>query len=179
MSADQLNYPDPSLGTVAVDAELVGGKRTPMHGVRDGRDEALGAKADAAATSQDGAFSLISLFKRLLGRMAPTTEWTYAAASGGETGTSDVAAKAAAGVGLRNYITWLTVENVHASVDTEFVVKDGSTVIYRGFVKANGVAPLRINFPSPLKSSANTAVNVACITTGSKVYFNCGGFAGA
>lgn len=106
----------------------------------------------------------------------PEHDWSYAAASGGEVGTGDIAVKASAGAGLRNYMTWLTAENVHATVDTEFVVKDGSTVIYRGFLKALGVAPLRITFPSPLKSTAATALNIANITTGSQVYFNCGGY---
>ncbi|RWP19269.1 MAG: hypothetical protein EOR00_09180 [Mesorhizobium sp.] len=106
----------------------------------------------------------------------PELDWSYAAASGGEVGTADIAVKAAAAAGLRNYMTWLTAENVHATVDTELVVKDGSTVIYRGFLKALGVGPLRIPFPSPLKSTAATALNVACITTGSQVYFNCGGY---
>ncbi|MER8925774.1 hypothetical protein [Mesorhizobium sp. M0859] len=106
----------------------------------------------------------------------PEADWSYPAASGGEVGTADVPVKAAAAAGLRNYMTWLTAENVHASVDTEFVVKDGVTVVYRGFVKALGVAPLRITFPSPLKSTAATALNIACITTGAQVYFNCGGY---
>ncbi|MER8959294.1 hypothetical protein [Mesorhizobium sp. M0701] len=106
----------------------------------------------------------------------PEADWSYAAASGGEVGTTDIAVKGAAGAGLRNYMTWITAENVHATVDTEFVVKDGATVIYRGFLKALGVGPVRMSFPSPLKSTANTALNIACITTGSQVYFNCGGY---
>ncbi|MER9130663.1 hypothetical protein [Mesorhizobium sp. M0768] len=106
----------------------------------------------------------------------PEADWSYAAASGGEVGTADVPVKAAAAAGLRNYMTWLTAENVHASVDTEFVVKDGATVIYRGFLKALGVCPVRVSFPSPLKSTAATALNIANITTGSQVYFNCGGY---
>ena len=39
----------------------------------DGADITLGAKADAAATSDAGSFSLIALFKRLLGYSAPST----------------------------------------------------------------------------------------------------------
>ncbi|MER8754069.1 hypothetical protein NKH69_00095 [Mesorhizobium sp. M0976] len=106
----------------------------------------------------------------------PEADWSYAAASGGEVATGDIAVKGAAGAGLRNYMTWLTAENVHATVDTEFVVKDGATVIYRGFLKALGVGPVRMSFPSPLKSTANTILNIACITTGAQVYFNCGGY---
>lgn len=49
----------------------------------------------------------------------PEADWSYATASGGETGTTDIPVKAAAGAGLRNYMTWLTAENVHATVDTD------------------------------------------------------------
>lgn len=54
---------------VPIDAEFVGGKYHPSHGIRDGMDEALGAMADAAATTDAGTFSLIALFKRLLGKL--------------------------------------------------------------------------------------------------------------
>lgn len=39
----------------------------------DGGDVALGARADAAATTDTGTFSLIALFKRMLTRMGPVT----------------------------------------------------------------------------------------------------------
>ncbi|RUU48698.1 hypothetical protein EOD08_01535 [Mesorhizobium sp. M6A.T.Ca.TU.002.02.2.1] len=235
MAASQINTTDTVTGlNVAVDTELVGGKHHPSHGVRDGMDEALGAKADPAATTDTGAFSLIALVKRLLSVKLPSTlgaksaansfsvtlstdddallgslteatpgtdtassglngrlqriaqnltalnlpaaaTWHYAAAAGGETGAADVPVKAAV-VGQRNHITWLTAVNAHATVDTEILVKDGAaTVLYRGFLKAAG-GRLEIEFRSPLSSSANTALNVANVTTGAQVYFNCGGY---
>jgi hypothetical protein len=105
-----------------------------------------------------------------------STDWSYAAGSGGITNTSDVAIKAAAGVGVKNVLTSLQVQNTHATVATEVVVKDGSTVIWRCDMPAVMKTPADIKFDPPLKSSANTALNVACITTGSKVYVNAQGF---
>ncbi|RWO83927.1 MAG: hypothetical protein EOS18_03530 [Mesorhizobium sp.] len=234
MAASQINTTDSVTGApAAIDTELVGGKHHPSHGVRDGMDEALGARADAAAATDAGAFSLIALFKRLLGKMpstlgpksaanslsvtlstdddallgslteaAPANDtassglngrlqriaqnltalnlpasatWRYAAVAGGEIGTADVPVKAAV-AGQRNHMTWLTAVNAHATVDTEILVKDGAaTVLYRGFLKAAG-GRLDIEFRSPLSSTVNTALNVANVTTGAQVYFNCGGY---
>ncbi|MER9211560.1 hypothetical protein NKI54_05755 [Mesorhizobium sp. M0663] len=233
MAASQINTTDSVTGDpVAIDSELVAGKHHPMHGVRDGMDEALGGTADAAATSDAGTFSLIALVKRLLSVKLPSTlgaksaansfsvtlstdddallgslteaapandtasaglngrlqriaqnltalnpaaTWRYPAAAGGETGTADVQVKAAV-AGQRNHMTWLTAVNAHATVDTEILVKDGAaTVLYRGFLKAAG-GRLDIEFRSPLSSSVNTALNVANVTTGAQVYFNCGGY---
>ncbi|MER8990401.1 hypothetical protein [Mesorhizobium sp. M0678] len=233
MAASQINTTDSVTGDpVAIDSELVAGKHHPMHGVRDGMDEALGGKADAAATSDAGTFSLIALVKRLLSVKLPSTlgaksaanslsvtlstdddallgslieaapasdtassglngrlqriaqnltalnpaaTWRYPAAAGGETGTADVPVKAAV-AGQRNHMTWLTAVNAHATVDTEILVKDGAaTVLYRGFLKAAG-GRLDIEFRSPLSSTVNTALNVANVTAGAQVYFNCGGY---
>jgi len=104
----------------------------------------------------------------------PENEWQYAAASGGITNTSDNVLIAAAGAGIKNYLTGLSVANASATA-TEVVVKDGSTVIWRGYVAAN--LPLKdIPFPTPLQSTANTALNVACITTGTQTYVSAQGY---
>ncbi len=105
----------------------------------------------------------------------PEADWTYAAASGGIVNTTDVAAKAAAGAGLRNYVTSFQFRNANA-VATEFVIKDGSTVIWRGYAAANMTAPEDIVLNTPLKTTANAALNVACITTGAQLYFNAQGY---
>ncbi|MER9056412.1 hypothetical protein [Mesorhizobium sp. M0910] len=160
----------PIVGAAAHDAAISG---APLRGGA----RALTANYTAVQTG-DAADLVATLVGALIQKpfSIPEADWSYAAASGGEVGTADVPVKAAAAAGLRNYMTWLSAENVHATVDTEIVVKDGSTVIYRGFLKALGVGPLRISFPSPLKSTAATALNVANITTGAQVYFNCGGY---
>ena len=101
------------------------------------------------------------------------TSWSYAAASGGITNTSDVAIKAAAGAGVRNVIRTLGVINRSATA-TEVVVKDGSTVIWRmEFGQSEGI---QVTFDPPLIGTANTALNVACITTASKTYVNAQGY---
>lgn len=107
---------------------------------------------------------------------APDLTWNYAAASGGITNSTDVTVKAAAGSGVRNFIRDLDVRNAHASVATEFVIKDGaSTVLWRGHLPANG-DQVSITFDPPLRGTANTAVNIACVTTGAQVYANVRGF---
>jgi hypothetical protein len=104
----------------------------------------------------------------------PELCWLYAAASGGITNTTDVAIASAAGAGLRRYLVRLTLSNNSATA-TEVVIKDGSTVIARLHMAANtGNVPFM--FDPPLSTTANTALNVACITTGAAVYANAQGF---
>jgi hypothetical protein len=103
-------------------------------------------------------------------------DWSYAAASGGMTTTADAVLRAAQGAGFRNVITGIQLINRHATVATEVVIKDGSTIIWRMELGAVTLTPVDIKFNPPLKASANAALNVACITTGSKVYANAQGF---
>ena len=106
----------------------------------------------------------------------PENEWQYAAASGGITDTTNVALVAAQGAGIKNYLTGLSVANADAIRGSEIVIKDGaSTVIWRMYLDAN--APIQsIQFVTPLQSSENSALNVACITTGTKTYVNAQGY---
>ena len=105
----------------------------------------------------------------------PESDWQYAAATGGIINTTDVAVKAAAAAGIRNYVTHINLSNNSATA-TEFVIKDGaSTVLWRCQLPAN--APnVDIAFPTPLRGSAATAVNVACITTAAAVFCNVQGY---
>ena len=114
---------------------------------------------------------------RLITRLnsIPENEWQYAAASGGIVNTADNVLIAAAGAGIKNYLTGLSVANANATA-SEIVIKDGaSTVIWRMYLAAN--APIKsIIFSTPLQSTANTALNVACITTGTQTYINAQGY---
>lgn len=105
----------------------------------------------------------------------PENEWQTAAASGGITNTADNVLQAASGAGIKNYLIGLSLANPSATA-SEVVVKDGaSTVIWRGYLPA--LAPLtHFTFHTPLQSSANTALNVACITTGTQTYVNAQGY---
>jgi hypothetical protein len=109
--------------------------------------------------------------------------WSYAAASGGIADTSDVALKAAAGLGRYNYITSLNLMNADVAVATEVVVKDGaSTVLFRTYLPmlaaSTAPVPVSFKFDPPLVGSNNTALNIACITTSAMVYANAQGFVG-
>jgi hypothetical protein len=106
----------------------------------------------------------------------PGLSWQYAGPSGGITDTADDVIVAAAGAGVRNYLSSLQIYNASTTA-TEVVIKDGSTVIWRmEFDADGGAAGISINFANPLRSSTNTALNVACITTGTKVYVNAQGY---
>lgn len=105
----------------------------------------------------------------------PEADWQYAAASGGIINTTDVVAKAAGAAGIRNYVTGLHLKNASA-VSTEFVIKDGATVIWRDFLNANNVHSVSVAFPTPLKGTAATALNIACVTTGAAVFANLQGY---
>lgn len=110
--------------------------------------------------------------------------WTYAAASGGITDTSDVTLAAAPGAGMVNYLTDLQLANSDATVGTEVVIKDGSTVLWRTFLPAGrpmaltGTMPVSFHFSRPLRASTNTALTAAAITTSAEVYINAQGFVG-
>jgi hypothetical protein len=104
----------------------------------------------------------------------PELEWAYAAAAGGAINTTDVVLAAAAGAGLRRYINSMQLSN-NSAIATEVVLKDGATIIWRGHLPAN--APMsEIIFENPLKTTANTALNFACISTGAAVYVNAQGY---
>lgn len=105
----------------------------------------------------------------------PELEWSYASAASGIVNTTDVVLAAAAGSGLRRYITSVQLKNISA-VATEVVLKDGSTIIWRGHVSASMTISEQIIFSNPLRTTANAALNVACITTAAAVYVNAQGY---
>lgn len=111
----------------------------------------------------------------------PGASWRYAAAAGGITDTTAVTLVAAAGAGIRNYITSLQVVNSHAAVNTEVVIRDGSggTVIWRGWARANGSNMYQVIFPVPLRGSANTLLEAACVTTGTATLIDAQGYSAA
>lgn len=109
-------------------------------------------------------------------------EWQYAAASGGISNTTTaVTIKAAAGASVRNYITAIQIEAEALGAATELAIRDGAagTVIWRIKIGTGGLlGGLPITFPTPLKGTANTLLEVVTLTasvTGA-VYFNAQGF---
>lgn len=109
----------------------------------------------------------------------PENDWQFAGVTGGITTTADTVLKAAGAAGIRNFITGISVQNASATTATEVVIKDGaSTVIWRGYVGTSAVlnSAVSVSFPTPLRGTAATAMNVACITTAAQVYVNAQGY---
>lgn len=94
------------------------------------------------------------------------------------TGTSDTAVIAAQGAGVRIYVTHFLVFNTDATVSTQVNIKDGSTTIYSVYVPALG-GQVSVTLPAPLRLTANTALNAACVTTSAEVVVSASGFTGA
>lgn len=112
----------------------------------------------------------------------PENEWSYAAAAGGILNTTAaVTIKAAAGAGVRNYLTGLQVMSDVLTNATELVIRDGAagTVIFRTKLPTAGVTgTLNIQFQNPLKSTANTLLEVATLTASGAgaVFINAQGY---
>jgi len=113
------------------------------------------------------------------------SRWSYAAAAGGITNTTTaVTIAAAAGAGLRNYLTGMQIFADTLGTATEIVIRDGAagTVLWRGKINTGGsFVGAEIKFSCPLKGTANTLMEFATLTasgTGS-VYVNAQGYTAA
>lgn len=146
----------------------------------------IGARALTADYTAVAAGDTADIIATLLGKLVtypyanPNQSWVYAAASGGIVNTTGVSAKAAAGAGIRNYVTEAQIVNGHATVSTDVQIRDGAsgTVLWRGFAQAAG-GGISAKFDPPLRGTANTLIEVACGTTGTATYFNLQGFTAA
>jgi hypothetical protein len=105
----------------------------------------------------------------------PELEWSYVAGANGITNNTDVVLAAAAGAGLRRYLTSIQIKNA-SSTPNEVVIKDGSTVIWRGHVSGSMLNSDVITFTDPIKTSANAALNFGVPSGGSQVYVNAQGY---
>lgn len=88
---------------------------------------------------------------------------------------SAVAAFGAAGASIRNYVTGLQAQNISATATT-LLIQDGATTIWQCNLPANMDKPINIVFPTPLKGTANTAMNHNFGTAGANVLLNIQGF---
>lgn len=83
------------------------------------------------------------------------------------------------GGSFRVYVTGCTVSNSHATQGTDVVLKNGSagTVLWT-FPAAPAFGGATMTFLTPLKTSANTGLYAANITTGSNTKISCTGYKG-
>ena len=111
----------------------------------------------------------------------PESDWSaVAAASGILNTTTATTLKTAAGAGIRNYLTSIQIMSEALGAATELAIRDGAAgpVIWRTKIPAGGLPTTNIAFPSPLKSTANTLLEVVTLTasvTGA-VYVNAQGY---
>jgi hypothetical protein len=172
------------LGVNVIGTPLVSAGQAAHDAAVSGNPVRLAGRAQSAAYTTVSTGDTADLITTLQGILVtrpfqiPELEWSYAALSGGVTNTTDVVLAAAAGAGLRRYVTSIQLKNANA-VATEVVLKDGSTIIWRGHLSASMGGSEEIIFSDPLKTTANAALNFACITTGALVYVNAQGHTAA
>lgn len=98
----------------------------------------IGALAKSGDITAVADADRVNLIATLLGKAitvpyaTPAKTWSYAAAAGGLVNTTGVTVKAAAGAGIRNYITKVSVINSHQTTSTEVVIRDGAVDIRCG-----------------------------------------------
>jgi hypothetical protein len=117
------------------------------------------------ATADDYSWFKADTGGRVISTLAPAGE-TFQNCSASNTGTSDIAIKAAV-ASNRIYVTSISCFNT-AAVASSIVFKDGSTQIYVGGVSSStlaGVSVYTATLPTPLRGTANTALNFAMGTT--------------
>jgi hypothetical protein len=112
----------------------------------------------------------------------PDVDWSYAAAASGIANTTTaVTVKTAGAAGVRNYITGISLSTDALGAATEFCIRDGAggTVLWRIKIGTAGIVnPVSIAFPTPLRGTAATLLEVVTLTasiTGS-VYVNMSGY---
>lgn len=104
---------------------------------------------------------------------APTAQQYQAINASAITTTSSTAIKAAAGTGIRNYVTDISITNTSATASRVDIL-DGATVIWSAHIKAGD--SYRHNFTTPLRGTANTAINAQCATTATATFVSITGF---
>ena len=91
------------------------------------------------------------------------------------TDTSDTAVLAAAGAGVRNYVTSIVVHNA-GGTDAYVTIKDGATA--RLVVPAPAKSGATHTLPVPLRGTANTAVNFASSAAVTTIHVSMVGYKG-
>ena len=153
-------------GTVAADAAI-------------GNPTTIGARASnatpaAMSATGDNVAALATMVGALITKpfALPEADWSY---FGTLTTNADTPMQAAAGAGIKRYLTAMQVQNTNA-VATVLAIKDGASTKHAVSLPASMALPLVINFPTPIQTTANLALNVACGTTGANVLVNAQGF---
>lgn len=93
----------------------------------------------------------------------PTNEWQAASGLSAFTSTASTTLKAAAGTGIRNYVTGIQIVNTSTTATTVTIL-DGAVVIWAMSLPATSTTlpaiPITFEFRTPLKGTAATAMNI-------------------
>lgn len=93
------------------------------------------------------------------------------------TDTTRTAIIAAQAAGVKIYVTTIAVTN-SGSVGTFVKIENGETTLFQAYADAYG-GGFVVHFPVPLVTTAATALNASCVTTGANVIANAVGYKGA
>lgn len=134
---------------------------------------ATGVSANPTAVTTGRNVDLIStLIGALIVKPYGIPELDWRAALALTTATS-TAVKAAAAAGIRNYVTAIQVTN-NSATTTLLSILDGATVIWTVNVPAGG--QIVVQFPTPLRGTAATAMNVQAGTAVTTLHVNVQGY---
>ncbi|MFO0476841.1 MAG: hypothetical protein ACK52K_17000 [Alphaproteobacteria bacterium] len=91
------------------------------------------------------------------------------------TTNAQTALRGAQGADIRQNVTAVTYQNTNATATT-LTIQDGSTTLVTFSVPVSMTEPRQLVFPTPLRGTANTALNYTAGTTGANVLLNVTGF---
>lgn len=91
------------------------------------------------------------------------------------TTNAQTAIRAAQGANIIQSVTQITYQNTNATATT-LTIQDGSTTLIAISVPGSMTEPRQLIFPTPLRGTANTALNYLAGTTGASILLNVTGF---
>lgn len=138
--------------------------------------EALSAERAAVATT-DVTKLVADLVGKLIVLPYANPENMVSGTTAVVTDTTRTSIIAAQGAGVRLYITSLIVTNGDATVGTFVKIEDDTTVILQGYAAAAG-GGFALTFPTPLRLTANKALQFECVTTSAEVTVTAVGYKG-
>lgn len=124
---------------------------------------------DTSLTNNDTSFLAVTTAQQLYVKSFGTSEndWQYAPPSGGiVNSTAGVTIRTAGAASIRNYATAVDLSWDALTNATEFCIRDGAsgTVLYRHKIPSGASGRFSQTFPTPIRGSAATLMEIATIT---------------
>lgn len=155
-SPDVMQFESTAIGNVTDTASNSG--NVSLVSLIKGLNASIGTTSDAAATTDTGTFTLISLIKRLLTETSAVPSMLFV--TGTVTTAATTAVIAAPGTGLSIYVSFIRVELEGTTAQT-ITIRDGASDRIRVFLATQGSArDISLSANRELKLTANTALNL-------------------